>query len=173
MLRLTLDELKQLLADIAEAMRERYSYLKDEVVQPEGAAPASPIELQELERHWGFALPASYRMLLSLHNGMRRFAYKAPLLSTHEIIAANTDWEVVDELDPDLVRSVFAGDPDYDLFFAFDFRKPPIEDELEVVIFTADGAQERHPTLVAFLQSYLNALKAAIEGEKADRDGLR
>ncbi len=172
MLQLMKEKLAKLWVDIDVAMQRRYAYLTDEVMRPEGGPPATESELDGLERHWGFPLPVSYRALMSLHNGARNFCYKAPLLPVHDVIHPPYEWYVVEDIDRDLVRTVFVGG-DYDMFFAFDHRVPPRDGELEVVILNSDGSQERHPNLLVFMEKYLDALRAAADREEADRAGVR
>lgn len=173
MLLITIDKLKSLWSEITEAMQERYSYLTEAIVRPVEYSPATPEQLEALKKYWGFALPPSYRLFLSLYNGVENFAYSTPLLSIEQIMQSDEDdWDVVDELDPDLVKFVFAGGAYSDLFFCFDFRTAKSDGEYEVVIFTIDGNQERHASFMDFLQTYLDTLRAGIVLEKADRDGL-
>jgi len=171
MLHMKQDDLKALWARTVDALQQRYAYLTDRPMKPVERPPATATELNALEQHWGFALPPSYRMLLTLFNGAERFAYTTPLLSTAEIMKRR-EWEVVDELDPELVPYVFSASSSSDLFFALDPRKPLGDGELEVVIFTSDGGEERHPDIITFMKAYLYALEVGIERERADRDGI-
>lgn len=173
MLRMTKEDVRRLWERITRAVVERYSYLTDKEQIPILNPSATDAEIAALERHWGYDLPPSYRLVLSLFNGAKRFAYSTPLLSTHELIEEQYDWDVVDELAPELVPYVFAGDMQSDLFFAFDPRVPTGGGEFEVAIFSTDGSEERHPSIVAFLEAYLGALDAGIARERADREGLK
>ena len=172
MLHMNPSELMQLWQRICDALPQRYAYLSDRPMRPVAYPPATEADMEALERHWGFALPPSYRMLLSLFDGAERFAYTTPLLSTRQVIEGGRDWDVVDELAPDLVPYVFAGSDTTDLFFAFDPGVVSDEGELEVVVFTSDGGEERHPNIIAFMDAYLRTLLAGIEQERADRDGI-
>lgn len=88
MLHMNLDELRDLWERIADALVVRYSYLTNRPMKPITRPPASDKQLASLEQHWGFPLPPSYRMLLSLFNGAQRFTYTTPLLSVSKIIGA-------------------------------------------------------------------------------------
>jgi hypothetical protein len=167
------EKLDQLWQQIVAAVAERDSYLTSNSTPPISGPPATNAELTELEKYWGWQLPPSYRTFLSLRNGVKNFAYDTPLLSTHQIINDSMSWDVVDELDPDLIPSVFAASEYSDLFFCFDYRHPKPDGELEVVIFTLNGAQERHPNFLAWLYTYLDVMQAGIDREKADREFLR
>jgi hypothetical protein len=171
MLHVNSQDLRMLWERICVALPQRYAYLNDRPMEPRPNEPATQDDLLALERHWGFALPPSYRMLLSLFDGAQRFAYTTPLLSAREIIEGDNDWDVVDELAPQMVPYVFAGGAG-DLFFAFDPDAVAEDGEREVVVFTSDGGEERHPNIVVFMERYLDALLAGIERERADRDGI-
>lgn len=67
---------------------------------------------------------------------------------------------------------VIAGGDDSDLFIALDPTKVDEDGEMEVVVLTADGVEERHQHIVAYMELYLAALLAGIERERADRAGL-
>lgn len=164
--------LQDLWRRIRTSLEERYSYLTDQPMRPIEREPASEEDLLALESFWGFPLPPSYRLLLSLFNGAERFAYSTPLLGATEIINRAEDWYVVDELNPALIDYVFAADSESDLFFVFDPASRRSDGEMDVVIYTADGGEERHKNIIDFLFAYLRALEAGIARERADRKGL-
>ena len=173
MLQLTREELKELWVRRANATEERYKYLTAEPMRPKEGPPASESQLRAVEARWGIPLPPTYRMFLSLYNGVEKFANEDPLLSTDQILAWDVqEWTPMHEVDRELAKTHFVGDEYSSAFFSFDFRTPQPDGEMEVVIAWDNGATARHANLVAFLESHLGVLLKGIEQEKADREGL-
>ena len=172
-LRLDQSSIREIWLRICVALPERYAYLTTKPMHPVVNAAATTQELMELSAFWKCPLPPTYRSLLTLFNGATKFAYTTPLLSTTQVVGRRLDWYVVDELNPELLDFVFAAGAESDLYFVFDPSTRRPDGEMDVIIYTADGNEERHPNIVAFMASYLEVLEQGIAREKADRDGLR
>jgi len=74
-------------------LRKRYYSLIGAGIEPVLGPPASAADIAGFEAHIGYALPPSYRMLLSLHNGWRHWEGDTHLLALDEMLhGPYADW---------------------------------------------------------------------------------
>src|SRR5215212_4600805 len=87
------DEMKNLLDRIIVEKYRENSFFYDDPIEPAPGAPASEQELRLLDSHFaakGFKTPASYRLFLSVYNGIDNvLAPDYSLLSASKVIAEN------------------------------------------------------------------------------------
>ncbi|MCC7386597.1 MAG: SMI1/KNR4 family protein [Deltaproteobacteria bacterium] len=121
--------------------------------------PATQRDLARIERHWGIALPPSYRALLELHDGARGLKYPAHLLSCADILAEGSasrvarfirGWKKTEELDRALVIGLVDAATNWVLYLD-GACAPNAAGELPVVEWEPSGST-RHRDLAAFLR---------------------
>src|SRR5262249_2793133 len=133
----------------ATAMRDRY--FEEHAPVPALGPPATQEQLDALAHHWKLTLPPSYREFLSQHNGMTRFWFDIPLLSTDQIVGDTQGVGTFEEPFPELWRTIFACDMgSYDAL-TFDPASSTAEGEFAVVLVGDEGEDERWPTFGEFL----------------------
>lgn len=169
---MTEEQMKTLLDRLMEASFERDRYFEEDAAPPVPGPPASPEQLAALERHWGRRLPPSYRKLLGIYNGITKFWFDVPLLSTQDVIDDTQEMHLLEEPFPELWRWAFACTTESYDALTFDPSQLGDDGEMEVVLIGDEGEDTRWPTLEAFLQDQLSRVEAELAKEQADRANL-
>lgn len=169
---LTQDNIKVVIDQILDAMTELDAFFTGDPRRPNVGPPARETDLQALEQHWERSLPPSYRLTLSVYNGVSCIWARIPLLSTQEIIEDRHDTTTFEEPFPNLWKFIFAcGTESYDAL-TFDGSTAQPNGEMEVVELSEEGEGQRWPTFYAFLTGLLTKILQELASEKADREGL-
>jgi hypothetical protein len=174
-----LDETRNVIDALREAL-QRYDRLRfDELQARELGPPATPAELDGLEKAIGFPLPPSWKVFLSLHNGWSDFIGTSKLLSTRDIGSAWVmqricEWEDLLEDRP----SPFAGGrqpvllgPDASSFLLVHPETRRNDGEMAFVMYDYLEEERRFQSLLEFLKHHLSVMSALIERlEERGRD---
>jgi hypothetical protein len=170
------DDLRQLIHDLAEAKREYDRLLFDEEADHSPGAPASSLQIAEIERILGKPLPPSYRVFLELHNGWSDFAGGAKLLAVED---HGSDWvkkrlkELGDLLFEDYDKNPFLNGAipvllgkDENSYLVLDPGKVQKNGEMDFVLYDYGTEERRFESFTAFLQNDLLLMQRLIENEK-------
>jgi hypothetical protein len=170
------EAMRQLLDSIVEARRKEDSFLYEQPVFPEPGPPASESDLLRLDTHLaslGLQVPESYRMAMSIYNGIDHlFEEDFGLLPIDAVVERRYNLlRALEKMVPNCCRFVIAAGNVPDII-GFDTSAPAADGGYEVVSVGSDGSQWRTPTFEKFLTEYLAVRQEAIASEEKDRQGL-
>ncbi|MEP6653920.1 MAG: SMI1/KNR4 family protein [Myxococcales bacterium] len=127
--------------------------------------PATPANLQNLDRSVKVRLPPSYLQLLSIHDGIDNFYWTDnPLRSSSYIIntpSYQDHYEIPDQF-------LFITGSDW-ISVGFDKQTQKTDGEMEVVENDKSGEATRWPSLPSFLMGYCERLEEWVRDAHADR----
>jgi hypothetical protein len=171
------EDVKVLLDSIVEAKYEVGSFFRENPTRPKVGKPAGAPQLERLDKHLaklGLHAPESYRVVLSIYNGIEDMLGQGySLLSIDAVI--DQDYELIPEMVkdfPSCSRFVICAGNTSD-FVGFDTDTAAGDGDFEVVTVRGDGSTSRADNFESFLEKYLAALRKAIAAEKRDRDKLK
>ena len=168
---MTPDEIKQCIADIISTGDEIDRILEDdEAPTPAPAPPASSQDLDLLSSELagrGLKMPAGYKMLLSVHNGVADLLPDLSFRSAREIIDSSEKdkaWRSFGAMHNFIVASGRTS-----AFGAFDPDTATSEGDMELVFVSEVGDVDRYAGVEEFLESRRRILVEDLALVKADR----
>jgi hypothetical protein len=168
--------MRELLDSIIEAKYRVGRFYRENPVRPLPGEPASQSDLERLDIHLasqGLHAPESYRLALSVYNGVKHMlANEYSLLSLDAVV--NHDYDLLPEMHeyfPSCCRFVLAAG-NTSAFIGFDVDAPASDGGYEVVSITPEGTSSRKKNFQEFLEGYRAALQRKIASEEKDRQGL-
>lgn len=163
---------KQLIQDLVEAEHTLQGYVEEEPPRPEPGPPATAKELATLDtylRDRKLPFPPSYRVFLSICNGLKNFKADVSLVSIKELM--HPPHKNLVRKYPSLSRFMI-GRGDTPEFIAFD--PDTVRDgEMEVVVVSDIGDESRYHDFDQYLHARLKHVCRSIELEESDRKGLK
>jgi hypothetical protein len=171
---ITREGMKLLIDEITETKFQLDRFYEDKPDRAIPGPPASDRDLRDLEAHLRrrhLPFPPSYRLLLSVYDGVRS-PFDDPglsLLSARGVIQG--EYSVDPQDFPTLSRFVIAAGNTPE-FISFDPERAGPTGEMQVVHINSEGLEVRGDDLVQFLRDYLEYLQNALRLNRADREKL-
>jgi SMI1 / KNR4 family (SUKH-1) len=165
--------LKRLITRIVELMEE-LSRLRGQEAEHQLGIPASPADVDAVERLAGFPLPRDYRTFLLMHNGWSGLNGQNDLLSSEQIGTGRMKRSIEETKEIQREQSDPAADgfvieaslSDTDLAY-FDPASRRSDGSMDVVRWDARvGEYRRYPSFTEYLSGYASSLERRIARER-------
>lgn len=169
-------KMKETLDSIMKAKFKADSFFFEEPPRPKAGKPATLESLRELDHHFtelGLKVPASYRLALSIYDGIENFLGEGyNLLPVRDVIRNEFEFFEEDLVEfPNCCQFLIASAKTH-AFMSFDVSSSSEGAGYQVVEVSSEGTEYRTDNFDNFINKYLATLEETIADEEKDRQNL-